>query len=125
MPDLIESCAAVDELRQQQLTRWTRGDRVCLEDLLPTFPGLCDNREAVADLIYAEVLLREEHGESPGLQEYQRRFPHLAEQIRRLFSVHEALAVLDTDASSYPADDASTQFEAERRNQSATKTPSP
>jgi hypothetical protein len=86
---------AVAELRAEQLRRWEQGDRVRLETLLAG-SGLSDSPEAILDLLYAEILLREEHDESPGLEEYLRRFPHLAEPLRRLFHVHEALAALET-----------------------------
>jgi serine/threonine protein kinase len=87
----------VDELRAEQLARWEKGDRVRLEVLLPTRAGLSDDTEAVLDLIYGEILLREEHGDLPQRDEYLRRFPHLADPLRRLFGVHEGLRSLETD----------------------------
>src|SRR5262249_14392207 len=44
------------------------------------------------DLIWAEVLLREDLGERPALPEYQQRFPELAEPLYRQFDLHAALA---------------------------------
>jgi hypothetical protein len=100
MRELIETTnPAVAALREEQLWRWQGGDRVRLEALLARQGDLAGDTEAILDLIYGEVLLREEHGEFPGEQEYLRRFPHLAEALRRLFGVHDALASLDTDAS--------------------------
>jgi serine/threonine protein kinase/tetratricopeptide (TPR) repeat protein len=43
------------------------------------------------DLIYSEVVLREEDGQSPGLEEYLRRFPQYAGELRAQFEVHRAL----------------------------------
>ena len=43
------------------------------------------------DLIYGEVVLREEDGESPELEEYLRRFPQYAGELRAQFEVHTAL----------------------------------
>ena len=44
-----------------------------------------------AHSVYTEVLLREANNESPQLNEYLRRFPHLAAQLTPLFEVHRAL----------------------------------
>src|SRR5262249_15100711 len=41
----------------------------------------------------------------PGLGEYQRRFPHLAEALRRQFGIHEALASLQADGATSTAAD--------------------
>jgi serine/threonine-protein kinase len=47
------------------------------------------------ELIYQEVLLREELGEAPGLAEYQTRFPQFAAQLQALFEVHQVIATAD------------------------------
>jgi tRNA A-37 threonylcarbamoyl transferase component Bud32 len=109
MREMITCQPAVDELRAEQLRRWEGGDRVRLETLLAARSGLSDNTEAILDLLYAEVLLREEHGDIPGLEEYLRRFPHLAEPLRRLFHVHEALASLATAIPVHAGNDSTTQ----------------
>jgi serine/threonine-protein kinase len=44
----------------------------------------------VLDLIYNEVVLRKEAGESPRLEEYLRRFPHLAEPLELQFELEGA-----------------------------------
>src|SRR5438105_13540233 len=96
MREMLEALdPAADELRAEQLSRWESGDRVRLEALLAARPGLSDNTEAMLDLIYGEVLLREEHGDRPEREEYLRRFPQLAEALRRQFDVHEALNALE------------------------------
>src|SRR5262249_21062829 len=43
------------------------------------------------DLLYNEVLLRQERGETPSLDEYLGRFPHLAEPVGLLFEVDRCL----------------------------------
>src|SRR5262249_37330439 len=55
--------------------------------------------EAVLDLIYNEVIIRTDLGETPGLVEYQGRFPDLADQLKDLFDVHHAL-----ESATLPAD---------------------
>ncbi len=42
-------------------------------------------------LLYNEIVLREEAGEQPRLEEYIRRFSHLNDELTRLFDVHEAI----------------------------------
>ncbi|MGF1578528.1 MAG: protein kinase [Gemmataceae bacterium] len=49
------------------------------------------NQDAVLDLIYQEITLRESHGEKPKFEEYSVRFPDLSEQLEILFEVEAAL----------------------------------
>jgi hypothetical protein len=88
----------------EQRARWRGGERVPVEDYLERHPGLRDDPDGVLELLYGEILLREERGESPGLEEYQRRFPHLAAQLRDQFEVHQALESrrLFADAATLP-----------------------
>ena len=55
-------------LRQQRL--WQQGERPPVETFLEQEPALRDDPEAVLDLIYNEILLREERGETPRIEEY-------------------------------------------------------
>ena len=88
--------AAGDELvallRLDQQQRWRRGQRVLVESYLAGRPQLASDEEMLLDLLYSEVLLRDERGESPRLEEYQQRFPQYQDRLRRQFEVHEALA---------------------------------
>lgn len=70
---------------------WQRGESVRIEDYLALHPGLAADPECLLDLIYQEVILREENGESPVSEDYYRRFPDLADQLRPVFEVHKAL----------------------------------
>jgi serine/threonine protein kinase/WD40 repeat protein len=74
-------------LLADQRSRWDRGERVPVEHFLSNKPGLRDNTEVLLDLIYAEVVLRREAGETPTVDEYVARFPALAEPIRTQFEV--------------------------------------
>jgi eukaryotic-like serine/threonine-protein kinase len=78
-------------LLRHQSRAWRRGERAPVEDYLAQQPGLRDDAEAVLDLIYNEILHREEAGESPPLEEYLRRFPELAPQLQLQFEVEGAL----------------------------------
>jgi eukaryotic-like serine/threonine-protein kinase len=78
-------------LRADQRERWLRGDRVPVEAYLEREPALQDDPEGVLDLIYSEVVLREEAGDAPRLDEYLERFPRFEAQLRLQFDVHRAL----------------------------------
>lgn len=78
---------AIDELQQ----RWSQHECVQVEDLLKKHPHLGGNGPAVLDLIYSEVLLREERGQAVQEAEYLQRFPNLRDGITRQFQLHRAL----------------------------------
>src|SRR5262245_46493275 len=87
-------------LRAELRQRWQRGERVQVACYLDQLPTLRADSEAVLDLIYQEILLRQEAGEAPRLEAYLARFPQLAEQLRLLFEVHDGMA--DPDATVAP-----------------------
>src|SRR5262249_8564593 len=76
----------VERLLADQRQRWQRGERMPVERYLEQQPDLAD-AEHILQLILNEVILREHDGETPQLQEYQRRFPHLAEQLELQFAM--------------------------------------
>jgi serine/threonine protein kinase len=78
-------------LRADQIARWRRGERPSVEDYLVLRPDLADDADALLDLIYTEVVVREELGEKPGVEEYVRRFPRHADALRRQFELHGLL----------------------------------
>src|SRR5262249_16659065 len=63
-----------------------------VEACLEHTPDLQPGAEELLDLIYNEILLREEDGATPQLDEYLQRFPQVAEQLRLQFEVEGALA---------------------------------
>ena len=79
------------EILADQRARWCQGDRVSVEDYLSREPKLNDNRERLLDLIYNEILLREQHGEHPGPDDYVGRFPALEAAIRDQFEIHRGM----------------------------------
>jgi tetratricopeptide (TPR) repeat protein len=80
-------------LQVDQRERWQRGEHVPVEAYLDRHPSLRTDPEHLLDLIYNEMMLREDAGIPPQLAEYRGRFPHLGDQIRLLFEVHEVLEV--------------------------------
>jgi WD40 repeat protein/serine/threonine protein kinase len=76
---------------REQRRRWHQGDRVLLEAYLQEHPSLHEKTEDLLELLYHEVLLREEQGESPSVEEYLGRFPEYADEIRLHMEIHAAL----------------------------------
>lgn len=79
--------AMLDEQRRD----WRRGQRVLVEGFLSRVPELKHDRSGQLDLIYNEIVLREEVGEKPTHQEYLERFPHLRDDLALQFEVDRAL----------------------------------
>jgi tetratricopeptide (TPR) repeat protein len=77
-------------LLDDQSERWRRGDRVPVEDYLCRHPELRADHEALLDLIFHELLLRGQAGETPDFNEYARRFPELAGPLRVHFVIQQA-----------------------------------
>jgi len=60
------------------------------EDYLRDYLSGADSTVLV-DLVYQEYLLREELEEAPTCDEYRRRFPQLADQLREQIEFHHAV----------------------------------
>lgn len=78
---------ALEDLRQ----RWARGERLRVEAYLEQLPALRTTTDGLLDLIYGEVIAREELGETPDVTEYVRRFPEHESALRRQFNLHGAV----------------------------------
>src|SRR5262245_19072323 len=72
----------VSRLRADQSERWQRGDRVRVEHYLSEHPHLAGDTAALLHLIVAEMELRQQHGDTPTLEEYLARFPAQADLLR-------------------------------------------
>jgi hypothetical protein len=93
----------VEALRAEQCARWRAGERVPAEAYLQQHPGLGADAGCALELVYQEVLLREQQGEAPHPDEYLRRFPQFAAQLAPLFEVHQGLgAALSGEVSGAP-----------------------
>src|SRR5262249_5074349 len=78
-------------LVEEMIRRWRQGDCLLPEDLLARHPELWEHPEAVADLIYEEVCLREESGQEVHLEQVLRRFPQWRPQLEVLFDCQRLL----------------------------------
>ncbi|AGA29367.1 protein kinase domain-containing protein [Singulisphaera acidiphila] len=81
----------MDLLLIHQRQWWASGERALVETYLRQHPALRDDSEAVLDLIYNEMILREEVDDAPRLAEYLERFPELGPQLTLQFELEEAL----------------------------------
>ncbi|QEH37628.1 Serine/threonine-protein kinase PknB [Aquisphaera giovannonii] len=79
------------DVLEDQRRRWRLGERTPVEAYLDRHPHLVDRSEDALCLIYQEVILREQAGQSPQLEEYQRRFPQWATELAVQFEVHRAI----------------------------------
>ena len=85
-----------DALLHDQRACWGRGECILVESYVARQPDLRHDCDVLLDLIYHEVMLREEHGDFPTVEEYCLRFPELNEPLRRQFEVHCIWAALRT-----------------------------
>src|SRR4051794_8220823 len=104
---MADGVPSLVELLVHQRASWQRGEPLTIEELLNRRPGLRQDADAVLDLVYNEVVLREERGQRPRLADYLSRFPDLAEQLQVQFEVEGALspepASEDRPPSTWPA----------------------
>jgi serine/threonine-protein kinase len=78
----------VHSVQADQEHRWAAGERPLVEDYLVQRPELRDNAGAVVALLLSELFLRQRAGEQPRLEDMAARFPHLAEPLALLLSLH-------------------------------------
>jgi WD40 repeat protein len=86
-----ENLPPAERLAREQRERWKQGERLRVEDYLATEPSLRGDENAVLDLLFRELQLREEDGEAPDVEELVGRFPELGPRIRQQFALHLAL----------------------------------
>ena len=92
----MNTTQTLQSLLNEQQRRWTAGDRPAVEQLLDLSSSAKLTADERLDLIYGEILLREQTGEQIDPAGYLERFPDLAEQLRLQFEVHSGLSGLST-----------------------------
>jgi serine/threonine protein kinase/WD40 repeat protein len=85
------SAHLVESLRHDQWSQWQAGTRITAETYLQQHPALRADAEGTLELLYNEIMIRQQAGEAPRLEEYQARFPQLAARLELLFEVHSVL----------------------------------
>ena len=88
---LLNAAELTDVLCTDQRQRWLRGQRPEIESYLALHGSFHPGAEPAIDLVFGEYMARRELGESPTLDEYCRRFPKLAGQLRLHVGLYDAL----------------------------------
>ncbi|MBV8677410.1 MAG: protein kinase [Planctomycetaceae bacterium] len=84
-------------LKVDQRERWMIGQRIPVEAYLEERPSLRENAETLLDLVYGEMLLRDEMGEESSLEDAMRRFPELAEDLKSRVDLFKTKITKPTD----------------------------
>ncbi|MEQ1829349.1 MAG: serine/threonine-protein kinase [Pirellula sp.] len=80
-----------DLLLLDQSLRWETNERVSVEQYFELFPEFAQHRESAIDLVYSEFLLRERLGLAHDIDEYLRRFPRFAEELKCQDAFHRMI----------------------------------
>ncbi len=80
----------LEPILDRQSRAWLAGGRPTVEELLHG-SARAEDPEALLDLIYNEIVVREELGEAAAPEEYLRRFPQLSEDLKLHFDIHRAI----------------------------------
>jgi eukaryotic-like serine/threonine-protein kinase len=81
----------VARLIDEMTERWRKGERPRVEQLLDQQPDLWNRPAVVMDLVYEEICLRLEHGETVDPEEIAKRFPQWQQQIEILLRCIQTL----------------------------------
>jgi eukaryotic-like serine/threonine-protein kinase len=81
-----------ESLLAEQRAAWRSGNPVRVSELLHKDPSLPHHPEFLQDLIYNEIILRREVGDSPTEAEYCELAPELESKIKLLFQMDRGLA---------------------------------
>jgi urea transport system substrate-binding protein len=87
----LSAAELTDVLCTDQRERWLHGQRPPVEAYLQIYGSFYPRSEPTIDLIFGEFLVRRTLGEFPTLDEYCRRCPDLAEQLRLHVGLYDAL----------------------------------
>ena len=91
IPSSSEVYVLADQLVAEMRRRWEVGECPLTEEFVALHPELLNHPGTVGELIYEEVSLRREKGESGGSSEVVRRFPQWATQLRLMLNLHDSL----------------------------------
>src|SRR5262249_56480704 len=79
----------LERLLREMGAAWARGERPLAEDFLARHPELRDRPDIAADLIYEEVCLRQQYGESVSHEAILRRFPQWRAELEVLLDCRD------------------------------------
>jgi serine/threonine protein kinase/Flp pilus assembly protein TadD len=90
-----------NQLAEEMADRWRQGEHLPAEEFLARHPELNNQPEAVLRLVYEEMCLRQEAGESIDPQTFLDRFPRFVAELRIVLDCHELLNA-QTPAPRFP-----------------------
>lgn len=79
-----------DAVLDHQRRLWFEGQQPDVESMM-LGSGFERNHEALLDLLYNEIVVKDELGLNPSLDDYVRRYPELEQDLRLHFEVHQAV----------------------------------
>src|SRR4051794_32770703 len=85
-----DAVGGVADLCERLRADWLRGERVPAEEYLRRAPALQADADAALDLIYTELVVREELGERPEAEELLGRFPQYRTRLERQLALDRA-----------------------------------
>ncbi len=85
---------SLQAILDEQGKAWECGQSIPVENILDRNPDLVGNHSAIKDLIWNELVHREQKGERPSATEYLNRFPDLATGLQRQFAVDKGLKLI-------------------------------
>ncbi len=100
----------VDRLVKEMNARWENGERVTVEELLAEHVALRTNAEAVIELVYEELCLRERTGDQQPPERILARFPQWRDELQMLLDCHEAFHELVAEPDFPPPGEAFGEF---------------
>jgi eukaryotic-like serine/threonine-protein kinase len=95
------AASPIESVLDRQKLRWLGGSRPSVAELLEDYSLRVDS-EIRLDLIYNEILIREELDETPTVDEYVAEHPDLEDEIKLHFDVHRALGGSVVESSTPP-----------------------
>src|SRR5262245_54480777 len=93
------SLDSLDEVCFRFRASWLAGERPTVESLLAHLAPELSTDDCLIELVCTEILARRELGEVVALDEYQRRFPALAEVLEMQLELYDALATIEWSSS--------------------------
>ncbi|MFT3879438.1 MAG: serine/threonine-protein kinase [Gemmatales bacterium] len=86
-------------IRREQKAMWDLGNRMPIEDWIEKHSSVLTDSDDQLVLILGEVEMRRASGDRPELQEYQQRFPKLAELLELPFELMQDMASVNAAPS--------------------------
>lgn len=101
----------IEALQADQRQQWEKGTRPSIQDYLAKYPILRADIDSLSRLICNEILLRQQFGESPRLDDYIAQFPQCSALIHHQIATDQnPMETLRIEPSDYPNDELQTPF---------------